>query len=74
MDINDFTIFCGPKRNNNELRFSPIYKQDTGTIVCKINTSANKFESIKLFLDSESDLINFKNSVVNAVNNWKENR
>ena len=74
MQIDGITIFCGKHRKNNELRFGPINSQDSGIIVCPISLSDNKYRKITLFLDSEQDLINFKNSVVNAVNNWKENR
>ena len=74
MNINEITIFCGKRRENNKLRFVPIYKQDTGTIVCKISLYDNQFESIKLFLDSETDLINFKNSVISAVDNYKRGK
>ena len=71
MNINEITIFCGKGRKSDKLRLQSIDKQINGPIVCKINLGNNQYENIKLFLDSETDLINFKNSVISAVDNYK---
>jgi len=72
MQIDWVTLFCGKHRRNDKLRFN----LDVGSNppVCSITTDNASHTKITFFLDSETDLINFKNSVVNAVNNWKGKR
>ena len=71
MNINEITIFCGKGRKSDKLRMQSIDKQINGPIVCKINLGGSQYENITLFITTEADLINFKNSVISAVENYK---
>ena len=75
MNVSDIGIFCGTQDHTSKnktpaLRISSDASDDY--VVAKINFG-NQYSSIKIFM-SEQDLINFKNSVVNAVNNYKKGK
>ena len=74
MNINEITIFCGKGRKSDKLRLQSIDKQINGPIVCKINLGGSQYENITLFMTTETDLINFKNSVISAVDNYKRGK
>ena len=72
MNVNDISIHCS-KFSGNEyprVRVSTIPQ----SIILGISVNDGGCDKITFFLDSESDLINFKNSVISAVANYQRNK
>ena len=71
MRVDWITIFTG-KRHEDKSLFA---KVDTTTdyTVLHISTEENFYDKITVYM-SEQDLINFKNRLVSAVDNYKRNK
>ena len=70
MNFNDMCIFTG-EHNGNEYPRIKVEPTEPDGVVVKISTSSNGYSAIKFFLQNEQELINFKNSVINEVANYK---
>ena len=69
MNFNDMCIFTGRNNENEYPRIRVMSSGDNG-VVFKISTSPDGYSAIKFFLQNEQELINFKNSVINEVQNY----
>ena len=72
MEIGTIFIHCGKGHDNKYPRVK-VDKQSSGRIVLDISTDENNIHNITFFMSS-NDLINFKNSVVSAVDNYKRGK
>ena len=71
MKINNISIFC---EDYNENKYPKVEIIDNNTYVSMyLYTEENSFNKIVFYM-KEQDLINFKNSVVSAVDNYKRGK
>ena len=71
MNVNTIFIHCNERSGNQYPRVTA--NHEPGYAVLSITTQEDSLDKITFFM-SESDLINFKNSVVSAVDNYKRNK
>ena len=69
MKISSMSIHCGDSDGNKYPRVA-VGKLSNSTITLEISADEGLLGNITFFL-KESDLINFKNSVISAVDNYK---
>ena len=72
MIVSTLNIFCGEQHKENEAPRAEVHNHD-GYVTLDIGFKEGAHQKITLFM-GEKDLINFKNSVVNAVNNYKKGK
>ena len=70
MNVDWITIHCSKHSNNQNPRVLPIGNSQDGGAFLNIVAGDNQYEKITFFM-SQQDLINFKNSVISAVDNYK---
>ena len=71
MKVSSISIHCSKFSGN---KYPRVTVSGGGMdVVLSVSVDEGSYDKITFFM-SESDLINFKNSVVNAVNNYKRNK